>query len=179
VKIEKYEDYMERKISVTVNDYIPVPVRAEQLGCRIPIGVAILPQNFDSSHKREDLFYGREAISMRILLRQANIVETPIEVSGEKIPEQAHNAFGDWIGPIIFVSYAAYSQNPVLIDLALGVLGNYLTDLFKGLTAQRGVTFGLVIEKENGTCKKIDYQGPVAGLSEVTRIVDKVMKENG
>lgn len=167
---------MSNESRVEISDYPNVKIKAEELGCQIPTQLALLPTNFDTATSKGGLLHEREALTVRAIFRRAQIGETPIENVEERIPQLAHNAFEDWIGPIIFFSYSALTQNPLLLNLSLGVIANYLTDIFKGLSANRGVKLTIVVEKENGTCKKVQYQGPVNGLAGVADIVQGVVQ---
>jgi hypothetical protein len=165
---------MEPKISI--NNYINVSQRAEQFGSNEPIMVALLPENFDIADSISTMYLGREASTVRILFRRAGIIETPIEPPDKKLPEQAHNEFSDWIGPIIFFSSTILSQNPQLISIFIGVLSNYLYDLFKGLSFSRNASLSIVVERKDGTCKKLSYNGPVSGLKIFENSIVEIMQ---
>lgn len=160
-------------MNIQMSDYIDVKGKARQLGCNIPTGISILPRNFDSAAKATELIHESSASTIRLLWRKEGIQETRIEKESEKYPEILENAF-EWIGPLIFISYATISHNPHLISIATGVISNYLTDWFKGITGQRRVRFSFAIEKKDGTYKRIDYDGPPDGLQNLPGIIEKV-----
>ena len=112
--------------------------------------------------------------TVRVLFRQAGIVETPLEHAGEKYPQIAEKAFGHWIGPILFVSVAALSSNPMLLQLALGILSNYLTDFFKGLPGEQNAKLDIVLETATGY-KGFRYAGPVSGLRDLAAVVHEAV----
>ena len=165
---------MPREPIIQVVDYQSVRDRVNQLGCQVPESIALLPRNFETATSRELFLHELEVPTVRVLFRRVGVIETPIENPGERIPLIAENALQDWIVPVIFFSYSALTQNPALVNISLGIIANYLTNLFKGLTAQRGVKLDIVIEKENGDCKRVHYEGDTEGLSTVERIVRQV-----
>lgn len=165
---------MPREPKIEFQDYPSVAERAEALDVQIPSQLALLPRNFESATTKDELVHESEVPTVRVLFRKEGIVETPIELPGEVIPQIAEHAFQDWVAPILFFSYSAFTENPALVNLSLGVISNYLTDLFKGLSAERGVKLDIVVENKEGTCKKVSYQGPLEGLKALPKIIKEV-----
>ena len=57
-----------------------------------------------------------------------------------------------------------------MLSVSLGIITNYLYDLFKG--AKNGTaSLDVIIEKADGSCKKVNYKGPPEGLASVADIV--------
>lgn len=119
-----------------IEKYIDVKNRAEELDCNVPSQLAILPRNFENAKSKKDLIHEDTTSTVRVLLRQEKIIETPLEKEGESIPYVAEEAFG-WEGPLIFFTSVFIIQNPYLIDIAIGVISNYLTDFFKGIIGEK------------------------------------------
>ena len=113
--------------------------------------------------------------TVRSLFRQNGIAETPLEAEGEAFLQISEKSFLEWIGPTIFLGVAALSQSPNILSLALGVISNYLTDLFKGLAVAPKVKLDIVVEKKKGVCKRIHYCGPEAGLNGLPATVRALM----
>jgi hypothetical protein len=166
---------MPKEINVILSDYPNVVELCKTLKCQIPTQIALLPRNFDIATTKDELLHEREAPTVRILFRKANITETPIETPGERFPQIAHNSYQDWIAPILFLSYSALTQNPTLLNLSLGIIANYLSDLFKGMAAHRGVKIDIVVETKKGVYKKVQYQGSIDGLQSLIDVVQKVV----
>jgi len=114
------------------------------------------------------LIHEDSAPTVRILWRQAGIVETRLEKESDRFSYIQENAV-DWIGPTIFVSASFLSGNPNAIAVALGVVSNYLTELFKGVTGDKTVRLSIVkeqidSEKSESHYFQVDYEGDVSGL---------------
>jgi hypothetical protein len=76
----------------------------------------------------------------------------------------------EWFGPTLFVSAGLLSQDPNVLSVTLGVITNYLYDLFKGNKEDR-TSLDVILEQADGSCKQIHYRGPADGLSEIAEIV--------
>lgn len=159
---------------VQISDYVNVEEQANRLGCNIPTGLALLPHNFADAKTKEDLVHESSTSTVRVLWDQTKIPETNIEKQGEKFPQVMEEAF-EWIGPVIFVGYGLYIQNPRLISTALEVISNYLTVWFKGIPrSQRHVKLDVVVETPKRTYKRVHYEGSKEGLKELPRIIRQV-----
>lgn len=158
---------------IQVHDYIDVKKRAEELGCGIPTSLALLPRNFEIARSKDELFHESSILTIRKLWRQNGIIETKIEKDGEKFPYTQENAF-EWVAPVIFVSAALLSQNPHVISIALGIISNYLTDWFKGISGSGKVKLDIVTGTKAGDYKIIHYEGDADGLEQLPEVIREV-----
>jgi hypothetical protein len=162
-------------MGIRISDFVDVAERARALGCQVPTGLSILPGNFETAVTRSELLHESETPTVRTLWRKEGLIETPIEVEGERIPQVSEKSAHEWLGPIIFVSGALLAQNPVVIDVALGVISNYLTDWFKGVAREnRRAILDVVVEVGNEKYKKLHFEGPVEGMKYLARIAREV-----
>jgi hypothetical protein len=167
-------------MNVTVSGYPDVRERALQLGCNSPTGIAIIPKNFTTAATKQALVHQQSTPIIRALWQQAGIVETRIEKSGDIFPTVQEKTL-EWIGPIIFFSAAIISQNQDLISISLGILSNYLTDLFKGMQRNKGIILDIVVEKTKGKqYKHIHFEGSLSELQQakLDELVSGIQKEN-
>ncbi len=164
---------------IQTSDYISVKDRALSLGCNTPTGIAILPENFVNARTKGELFYGPAAYDLRENFQNGGIPETPLENEGDEfLTHLQESEISELILPTIFVGYALYVQNPHLIDLALSVIANYITDWFKNIGGKQSTTvnaeLNIVVETNGRKCVKVKYKGPVAGLDKVRAIVREI-----
>jgi len=158
-----------------IENYMNVKERAFELGCNIPDGLSFLPRNFDSAKERKDLVYESSVSDIRVLFRDAGIIETRIEKQGDKYPYKQNKHF-DWIGPIIFISASILSQNPDIISITEGIISNYLTDLFKGSSYSANIKLSYIIEKtKDKEVKRFSYEGDVTGLDKLPKIIQEAL----
>ena len=157
-----------------ITDYPNVRQRLRELGCREPNGFAILPHNFDSVGSIGEFLQVVESATVKTLLRSENLPYDDI-VDRDKRPSYLEMRSYDWIGPTIFVPAALMLENPAFVSVALSVIANYLTDLFKGTPKTSNVKLNIVVEESSEkSCKKISYEGPVEGLQNLIDTVEAI-----
>jgi hypothetical protein len=163
---------------IEVEDFPDVKKIAQKIGCNVPETIAILPRNFTSAKSKEELRNQSTTSTIRVLWKEAGVIETPIEKEGEKIPEYVMNWF-EWVGPTILVTSTLITQNPQLVELSLGVIANYLTDFFKGVPKkQKKAKLEIVAETKSGNYKRVRYEGDIDGIKELHKIIRSLHDED-
>ena len=164
-------------MTTNVSDYLSVSEKIADLGCRYPIGLALLPENFESASSISEFRQVSEAATVKTLFRNAGIPNEDIVGEGQRPPYIQNNAF-EWVAPTLFISAAFYSEKQQYIDVALGVIANYATDFFKGMSGKNQIKLRIIIEKtKTKTCKKILYQGGAEGLKDLSDVIRETMDE--
>lgn len=150
---------------VRVIEHLNLDEKAKLLGVNVPKGVSILPRHFLDSDDASKLVFEDSAQDVKVVLKRAGITLDNIVPKERVIPIQAqHDA--QWIGPTLFVGALALSQNPNLISIALGVIANFVTDLFRGKLGTHNMTLDIAVEQKEKTEKKGDIE-----VSETTNCV--------
>jgi len=163
-----------RRIETAVAPYVDVTKRTQELGLTGSTELVFLPRNFDSSPTPADLVAEATTVDVRRLLGKAGVVVSELKPESGEI-RTIHEKSAEWVGPIIFVSGAFLTGNTHVLSVALGVIGNYLTDFFKGSTSADNVAkLSVVLEKGDGTTLKIDYKGPPNQVQDLARVVEEV-----
>ena len=161
-------------MTTNITDHSNVRERLRELGCHEPHGFTILPWNFEDEDSIDEFIHLAEAATVKTLLRSANLPYDDI-VDRDKRPSYLHMRSYDWIGPTIFVPAVLISENSAFVSVALSVIANYLTDLFKGMRKTSNVRLNIVVEESSEkSCKKISYEGPVEGLQSLVDAVEKI-----
>jgi hypothetical protein len=163
---------------IEITDYVDVEQRSSDLGIKAPQGVCILPRRFEHAKAVSDLCHESSALDVKTLCRQANVPITIYQPDGPQIPYLQEND-NTWIGPVLFVSAGVMSQNPHILNVALGVIGNYVTDLFKGSPQPARAKLSVVIETTatkatTKTTKKIDFDGPPDKITEINNLIKDI-----
>lgn len=162
---------------LAVSDYLTVRDRLADLGCVFPDGFAVLPRNFEEAADRESFRLPSEASTVRSLLRNEGLPVSSILPDAEKPQYISLNSFG-WLGPTLFVSAGLLSNNATAIQVALGVLTNYVSDFLKSSGKPATIKLDIVVErKADRLCKKISYEGPIEGLQTLAEAVKRVADE--
>ena len=160
-----------------VADYPNVRRRIQALGGHAPSSFALLPTNFDTATCLDDFRQVAEAATVKTLFRSADIPYSDVTPSDQR-PPYIQNNTQDWVGPTIFVSAALISQNPHLVDVALSLISNYLTVLFRGQSGKQEVTLEVVVEiRDDAHCRKLSYTGPPEGLRDIPDAVRSIAHE--
>ncbi|WP_146177874.1 hypothetical protein [Achromobacter mucicolens] len=152
-----------------VRDYVSVSEKLKSLGISLPSELAILPSNLAMATSVDDLRQQVESDTVRTLLKSNKIVYVDIFGEDDQPPYLQQYSF-EWFGPTLFVSAGLLSQNPNILSVTLGVITNYLYDLFKG-SKEGKASLDIIFERADGSCKQIYYSGPADGLSEVAEII--------
>ena len=158
-------------MTINITDYPNVRERLRELGCHEPHGFTILPWNFEDKDSVDEFIHVAEAATVKTLLRSANLPYDDI-VDRDKRPSYLHTRSYDWIGPTIFIPAVLISENPAAVSVALSVIANYLTDLFKGMRKTSNAKLTIVVKKPDGSYKRISYEGPAEGLSSLADTVE-------
>jgi hypothetical protein len=105
------------------------------------------------------------------LLKQSDVPVDTLNPIDATTPLQDNRGL-DWIAPTFLVSGLLLTQNPTLITIALGVIANYVTQLFKGLKDDPEVKLNIVQTAADGKqAQRVRYEGPVSGLREVEKVL--------
>ena len=165
-------------MAIDITDYLDVGQRASDLGLKAPEGACILPRGFARAKDAREPVHESSALDLKTLFREADLPITTYQPDGAKIPYLQENDI-TWVGPALFFSAAAISQNPHIVSVALSVIANYVTDLFKGLPQPARVKLSVVVEtyttKTTTTVtKKIDFDGPPDKLPEINGLIKDI-----
>jgi len=162
-------------VATTVSDYIKIVDRAFELGCTVPQGIGVLPENFETAKVRSELLVRGDSTTISTLLRNGGIESGSFLPLGERV-SYIHNKSFDW-SAAIFISAALLSDNPGAISVGLGILSNYLTDFFKGMRSSQVKLTVVVEKKRDRTCKRIDYEGDPEGLKGLYDTIRRIADE--
>lgn len=103
--------------------------------------------------------------------------EIPNILAAEEYPDRMKHlpqSATEWIGPILFFSSTLISQNPHLIDITIGIISTYLSDIFFGNKSDNVAKFSIIRQEDEHKYTKIDYNGPVNGIDKVKDIVKQL-----
>lgn len=164
-------------MTTNISDYLNVGKKMADLGCLYPNGLALLPANFESATSITDFRQVSEAATVKTLFRSAGLPLDEIVEKDQKPPYIQNNAF-EWVAPTLFISAALLSENQNYISVALGVISNYATDFFKGMSGKKCIKLDIVVERtKTKTCKRISYEGDAEGLKNLPDVIREVSSE--
>lgn len=156
-------------MSIEVRDYVSVSEKLTTLGVSTPTGLAFLPDNLATAATIEELRQHVETDTVRTLMSANKISYSEIFGEDEQ-PAYLQQYSFEWFGPTMFVAAGMLSQDPNIVSVSLGIITNYLYDLFKG-TKDGKASLSVVVQQADGSCKEVRYCGPPDGLGKVADIV--------
>lgn len=165
---------------ISVSDYPAVREHARSLGCREPIGLAVIPGNFAKAESFGELRYDCSVSILRDLWRLAGVTPEPLEPGNDAIPYLADSVHEwtagspdifPWSWPSFYISAAFLAGSESQVQSALNAISGYLTDWFGRFPEQRkNMKLAVIVEKTSGACKRVDYEGPPGGLGALITI---------
>jgi hypothetical protein len=162
---------------IAVSDYISVTSRAIELGLEPPTTIALLPRNFASAEDAGDLLDESTAATIHQLWRQADLAEQRFDTPAVPFPSIAEHSV-DWLAPTIFIVGSYASGNPGAINVALGVVANYVFELFGRLPGQHRVRLDVVVEvNRDRMTKRITYDGDAEGVAQLLPAVERILQD--
>lgn len=153
-------------------DFIDVRSRIAALGLSLPSGMVVLPYNLDDATQPSELIYAGSASAVLKVLRTSGKVAAAI--TEEPLTMRRDHDF-TIVLPTLFFAAAYLSDNPHAISVALGVIGNYATQMMQGIPSGGRVKLSVAVETtKTKTVRKIDYDGPPSGLAEVAKLAETI-----
>ena len=163
---------------IEVSDYIDVSSKLKELGCSPPEGIGILPDHFDTCTSADKFAQLSRTPTVVRLFKDNDIPVSIIEKEGQPVLS-TRIASSEWlgIGPTLLISAALLAEHPHIVSLALNVLANYVTDLFKGAKGGNAVLEIVTekVEKDGSkTYRKVRCPAAPEVLKELPEIVNKI-----
>jgi len=162
-------------VSIQVIDSPSVSEKLKGLGLTLPEGLSIIPSNFAEAKSIKDLRQQVESDTVRTILRKHSIELAEIFDNDNQPPYIQQYSF-EWFGPTLLISASYIIQNPNTLSIVLGLITNYLYDIFKG-SKSGTASFNLIYQRSDGSCKEIRYSGPPDGLNKIHEIIKTIDTE--
>jgi len=156
-------------MSTKVRNHVSVSEKLKNFGITVPNGLAILPSNLATAKSIEEFRQHVESDTVRTLLRSSKIPYVEI-FDDDNQPAYLQQYGFEWFGPTLFLSTGLLSQNPNVLSITLGIITNYLYDLFKGSKSSKA-SLNVIIQQADGSCKEVHYSGHPDALSDIADIV--------
>ncbi|SFS24133.1 hypothetical protein [Pseudomonas sp. NFACC42-2] len=161
-------------MSILVNDHISISEKLKSFGLALPNGLTIIPSNLATANSLNELRQQVESDTVRTLLRQNNITYYELFEEEDQPPYLQQYSF-EWYGPTLIISAGLLTQDPNALSITLGLITNYLYDLFKGSKGGKA-SLDVIYQNKDGSCKEIHYSGPHEGLPQIYDIVKELEK---
>ena len=166
-------------MSLRTADYVDVAAKAQELGCRVPVGVALLPGNFASARTAAELRYHEAAPNVRSAWRCVGLIDAGPNLMPEQALARGPDATGTDLPLVVFFGSGLRSGPAGLVTLALGSVASVLS-LHPGRANPRDIRLDAVVEKPDGggyAC--YEYRGDSYGLLAIGGTVWVTLTGNG
>jgi hypothetical protein len=160
------------RMSVQTRDFVDVAARAREFGCRVPVGIALLPGNFSTATSTGEFCYHAATPHVRLAWRSVALYDEGPALSdrgrqGQLTPVRAKEAGPDVPGtqvPLAVFFGASILSGPAhLVTAALGMVASVFT-CDPGCASTRDVRFDVVVERPGGGYACLEYLGDAYGL---------------
>ena len=178
-----------RVLSVQTRDFVDIAARARDLGCRVPVVIALLPGNFSTAANADEFRYHPATPYIRSSWQTVHLedegpsgtgvgdqgsgVRTPIPGPRSLPPLLSVNV------PLVVLFGAGMQSGPEWsLAVALGMVSRVLA-LDPRCASPREVVCDVVVERPGGNgydC--IEYQGDAVGIVALTREVREIWAGN-
>ena len=138
------------------------------------VQILLLPKNYESED--EYYLYDNTLFTINKILNQSGVNSSYLDDKPIQLLEQRSV---EWFLPTLYISYSLYIENKELYEVALELIKEYI---LKSLPFTRreesSVKLKVIVEKsKNKITKRIEYNGPVEGLSNIKDSIEKICNE--
>jgi hypothetical protein len=167
-------------MSVQIRDSLDVAARAREFGCRVPVGIALLPGNFSTAANAGEFCYHTATPHVRSAWQDIGLVdEGPLGTSPKSKVESPKSMTGDEQVPLVVFFGAGLLGGPAWrVTVALGMVSSVFASHSRR-TGQREVRLDIVVERPRvHGCVCIEYQGDAFGIVALTREVRRIWPDS-
>jgi len=167
-------------MSLSIADCPNIYERAKELGLREPHDIAFLPRNFFSAEDCHQLAYGGSVSMLERLFSEEGLPAMRLDSEGRKKSLFVRNTLGLVVPvvPIVFIAACVHAQHPELVNIACGVLANYITKFLQPGEGEAPAKVTFVVETtKTKQIKRLSYEGPVEGITKLPKELWAVANE--
>ncbi len=170
-------------MSVQIRDFGDLAARSRELGCRVPVRIALLPGNFATAANSGEFCYHAATPHIRSAWQSVGLVdEGPGSASGIRdlglgassgLPTPAPSALTK-VPLAVFLGTDLWDGSAWRATVALGMVSSVLASHAR-CASPRDVRLDVVVERPNDhACACIEYQGDAFGIVALCRDVQRI-----
>jgi hypothetical protein len=165
-------------VTVDATDYVNVAARARELGCRPPVGIALLPGNFATAAGAAELRYHEAAPEVRSAWRSIGLIDAGPNLMLERALAHGPAATGMDVPLVAYFGRELCSGPTRLVTYALGAVASVLS-AYRGHAGASPIRFDAVVERPGrGSYACIQYRGDACELVELAGAVREILTGN-
>ena len=173
---------------VHIRDFVDVAVRARELGCRVPVRVALLPGNFSAAANAGEFRYHAATPHVRSAWLSVGLTDEGPEEPGVRDsgpgagsgtptrdtgPRPAAPAASAGLPLAAFFGVVLLNGPAWCLAVALGLISSVLASHPK-CASPRDVRFDAVVERPDGGCACLEYRGDAYEIVTLAKEVRKI-----
>lgn len=156
--------------NITTSEGTNVKRRADELGLQSPEEFSIVPHGMADAESIDDLLHQDEAITIRKVIKEEGIEETPID---EYVSLNIyHTRSAEIAGPIIYFSAEFIANNWGNITAIILAIRSY----FVARNA-KNISMEFYCETDNEQSTVVKYEGPPENLGDVTDAISEIKNQ--
>jgi hypothetical protein len=157
-------------------DFVDVAARARELGCRFPLGIALLPGNFSTAAHAGEFCYHAATPHVRSAWQSVGLFDEGPEARDMK-PDHAEDTGCDapsaQVPLAVFFGAALHAGPEWCLAVALGMVSTVLA-FHPGCASPRETRCDVVVERPGSGYACLEYQGDAFGLIALAREVQEI-----
>jgi hypothetical protein len=160
-------------------DFADVAAKARAFGCRVPVGVALLPGNFATATHAGEFCFHAATPHIRSAWQSVGLEDEGPHACDLDLPNRAEGSVPD--APSARMPLAVFFGPSLLggqvsrLAVALGIASTVLAS-HPGCASPREVLCDVVVERPGSGYACLEYQGDAYGLAELVGDVRRVWK---
>ena len=163
---------------VESSNFVDVAARARELGCRVPVGIALLPGNFATAASAAGLRYHKAAPEVRSAWRSIGLTDAGPNLMLKKAPARGSRTAGPDVPLVAFFGRELRSGPARLVTYALGAVASVLS-AHSGEAGASEVRFDAIVERPGrGSYACIEYRGDACELVKLAGAVREILTGN-
>lgn len=162
-------------VTVETNDYVDVAARARELGCQVPVGIALLPGNFATAASAAELRYHEATPEVRSAWRSVGLIDAGPNLMLQQALARGRQATGPDVPLVVFFGGALRDFPARSITFALGAVASVLS-AGPGHAGATDFRFDAVVERPGrGGYARIEYRGDACELVALAGTVREIL----
>jgi hypothetical protein len=160
---------------IRVKDCSDVTAKAEELGCRVPDSIAMLPGNFLTARSAAELRYHASVPSVRAALRSVGLIDTGVGCKSRQLSPKSRASAGQPVNLTVFFGSGLLRRGAELVTLALGMVAAVLTERPGTEVDPKNVRLDAIVERPDSsgyTC--LEYSGDAYELVALAKPVREI-----
>lgn len=161
----------------TIEGYVNVRRRADELGIASVPDIALLPRGFATASSPDDLAHEGDAATLEKVLAEAGVAATRLQPVDGRYPVVIEKHV-DWIAPVIFVSSDLLLHNAEAITTLLRFIQDFVVAYVTNRLPTGKVQLSFVVETSpDSTYKKLTFEGSPKRIREIGEVLKSLSDE--